>query len=357
MNIILFGTQNSDSVIKDTIKVLRSGGLVVFPSDTVYGLLVDATNEKAVEKLIQFKNRQPGKAISIFVPNFEIMQKYVEIPENHTSVMKQLLPGPFTFVLPSQHKAVLCLESEKGTLGVRIPDYEPVTKLVALFGKPLTATSANLGGRHPHYSIESLLHELPQSKKAYIDLIIDAGKLPRRRPSTVIDLSNPSMQILRKGDIVFTSSDEYRSESRTQTQEIGRHLMSRLMKKKSKRPIVIVMKGDLGSGKTEMTRGIASYFKIEDIISPTFVVYYEYDIAPAVPDVGRFIHVDLYNIQDEEEFEHLGILNYLDKPVVMVIEWGEKLGSLYDSFRKKAEVVFVELNYQNESERIIEVKR
>jgi glycosyltransferase involved in cell wall biosynthesis len=101
-----------------TVEVLRSGGLVVCPSDTVYGLLVDATNEEAVKKLIAFKERPVGKAISVFLDGFEMMGKVVD-----TSMIKpatkSLIPGPYTFILPSLHYCSKLLESEKGTLGVR----------------------------------------------------------------------------------------------------------------------------------------------------------------------------------------------------------------------------------------------
>lgn len=344
------------SVINQTVHALHNGQLVVFPSDTVYGLLVDATNEQAVKKLISFKNRAPGKAISIFVADMDMLAEQLEVTSEKLRVIKQLLPGPFTIVLPSRHRVSPLLESEKGTLGVRIPQYPSINTLCQTFGKPITATSANLGGRHPHYSIQSLLHQLPENKKQLIDLIVDVGKLPRNKPSTVLDLTTSDMKIVRKGDIIPQQKEEFFSHTPEETQKIGTDIIHSLLKKNSKKPIVIILQGDLGTGKTEMTRGIAYVFGITAIDSPTFVVFYEYSIEDNKANAYKlFIHVDLYNVQEEEEFAHLGLEQYLKPGNVMVIEWGEKLGALYETFRKQAEVVFVQIAYEGETGRKITI--
>jgi L-threonylcarbamoyladenylate synthase len=147
------------------------------------------------------------------------------------------------------------LESERGTLGIRLPGYEPVKKLVAAYGSPVTATSANMAGRSPHHSIDSLLHQLSQTKKDMIDLIVDAGKLPRNKPSTVVDLSGDTIQTLRQGDASFQNVQSYSSTTPEQTQQIGHDIISH--HPSNSKPTVIILTGDLGAGKTEMTRGIA----------------------------------------------------------------------------------------------------
>ena len=97
-------------IIKQTVKVLKNGGLVIFPTDTVYGLLCDATNEKAVKKLIAFKNRPPGKAISVFC-DFNLLDGLVTITEGQKMIAKEILPGAFTLILSSKHKVNKLLES------------------------------------------------------------------------------------------------------------------------------------------------------------------------------------------------------------------------------------------------------
>lgn len=348
-----------NTILKQTCKVLEKGGLVIFPSDTVYGLLVDATNEKSVEKLIAFKNRPPGKAISVFVTE-QMLPEQVEVSDSSKPLLDKLLPGPFTVILPSKHGVSSKLESEKGTLGVRIPDYDFVSRLVNAFGKPITATSANLGGKSPHYSVESLLHQIPHKKQELIDLIVDAGKLLRNKPSTVIDLTHPEMKIVRQGDILLSDAETFHSKTPIQTRKLGSYVVEKVMKEETGKPVVLVLVGDLGAGKTMFTKGIAEYLNVENIISPTFVVYYEYDInigtkSEVKSHMTKLVHVDLYNIEDVEEFEHLGLEEYLSGRNIMVVEWGEKLGDLYERFKKKAKVVMVKIEYDGENERVIKV--
>ncbi len=340
-------------VIREVIFTIKHGGLVISPSDTVYGLLVDATNEKAVEKLIEFKSRPPGKAISVFVSDYSMMKEYVEIEPEQQSMLNKLLPGPFTVILQSKHKLSKLLESEKGTLGIRIPDYEFITNLVKKFGKPITATSANMSGRSPHYQIDSLFSKLPKSKIVLIDLVIDAGKLPHNKPSTVIDLTTPTVKMLRQGDIIQTGTQLFISTSADQTKKIGQYLFQKYEKEVTKKPLVFIIEGELGVGKTVMVKGIAELFEVHNIISPTFVVYYEYKIS--VPNIKLFYHFDLYQIHDSEEFKHLGIENLLKPHTVLCFEWGEKTGEIINILKSKARIIYITMKYVNEKEREITV--
>lgn len=330
--------------MKTALQVLRDGGLIVVPTDTVYGLLVDATNEKAVKTLIEFKSRPPGKAISVFVSDFSMMKQYVEVKPKEQAILNELLPGPFTVVLKSKHKTSKLLESEKGTLGIRIPDNNFILKLVHQFGKPLTATSANMSGRFPHYQIDTLLKEIPKLKQSLIDLVIDRGKLPHNKPSTVIDLTTSTVKTLRQGDIVQTATESFISTSVEQTKKIGKYLLQKYKKGITTKPLIFIMEGELGVGKTVMVKGIAESLGIKNIVSPTFVVYYEYD---------NFIHFDLYNIQDPDEFKYLGIRKYLRKGNILCFEWGEKTGEIIKLLKSKAKIVYINMKYINKSEREI----
>lgn len=356
MKIVEYLDNNSQEVIQQTAEVLKAGGLVIFPSDTVYGLLVDATNQTAVQKLIKFKNRPPGKAISIFVANMEMVAENVELLDSKKDLLSQMLPGPFTIILPSKHQISSLLESEKGTLGVRLPQFELVTKLTQAFAKPITATSANLGGRPPHYSIESLLNEIPESKKELIDLIVDAGKLPRNKPSTIVDLTESKIKILRHGDIVTTDEETFESNSPIQTRKIAQHIFEKVAKGIDAKPLVIILEGDLGTGKTQFVKGIAEYLGIEEkIISPTFVIYYEYDV-PNNQLFKKLLHYDLYNIMEKEEFNDIGINENLVAGNLFCMEWGDKSGEISDMLKEKAKIVYVKINYMDEEKRRIEVK-
>ncbi len=348
--------QQDNKYVREAVSCIKSGGLVVFPSDTVYGLLVDATNEKAVEKLIRFKNRPPGKAISVFVSDLQMFAETVYVDQKQEQLLQQFLPGPYTIVLPSTHIVQKKLESEKGTLGVRIPEYQPVIALVQAFGKPITATSANLGGKSPHYSIQSLLNQLPQEKKDLIDLIVDAGQLPRHLPSTVMDLSGETISYMRRGDLVPQDAESFTSASPSQTGKIGVYLMRHALDKAQGKPVVLILQGDLGAGKTVIAKAIGNYFGISKVVSPSYVIYYEYPIVEKTVGYTRLVHADLYNIQEENEFEHLGIDELLKSETVVVIEWGEKLGSLYQKLKERAIVLSMLIIPSSEKERVIKWK-
>ncbi len=335
------------------INVLRVGGLIVAPSDTVYGLLCDATNSDAVKKLIEIKNRPWGKPISVFVADFSMLEDCVEV-EDHKKVLSSLLPGPFTVVLPSKKKVVSLLESERGTLGVRLPKYDFVTKLVALYGKPLTATSANISGRPPHYEVKGFLDELPLGKKKLIAHVVDFGKLPHNKPSTIIDLSGSSLKLLRRGDIVPVSQVQFITETPHETKKIAHYVMEKYISHSVSLPLVVILKGEMGVGKTVFAKGIGEYLSVDNIVSPTFVIYYEYEVRKE--NVTKLIHADLFHIEEEEEFSHLGLENYLNKNTVLCIEWGEKSGTLFTALKKKAKVIYIEMEYESENKRILTIK-
>jgi len=344
---------NDKNVIEKVVGVLRQGGLVVFPSDTVYGLLVDAYNNEAIKKLITFKSRPSGKPISVFV-DWSFIDDLVELSDKQKELLKNILPGPFTVILKSKRKVCPLLESEKKTLGVRIPDYQPVNSLVKKFKRPITATSANLSGKSPHYSIESLLKQLPESKKKLVDLVIDDGKLPRNKPSTVIDLVEEKIKIVRHGDLVFREINHYLSKSASETKKIAQFILNKLLEKSFERPLIFIIEGEMGVGKTIFVKGMGEFLGIKEIVSPTYVVMFEYEIKKS--KLKKLIHLDLYNVEEKEEFEYLKIEKYLAPGNLLVIEWGEKVGEVFNLLKEKGEIVYVKIGYENEKERIIEIK-
>ncbi len=335
----------------NALKTLDEGGLVIFPSDTVYGLLVDATNEQAVKKLISFKNRPTGKPISVFTTEQEI-NKLVKISPQQRRILNILFPGPFTAVLKSKHRVSRLLESEKDALGVRIPDYQPINLLVKKFGKPITATSANLSGKSPQHSVGTLLKQLSDKKKQLIDLIIDGGKLPKNKPSTIVDLTTSTIRVIRKGDVNLTDTKTYLSSSPGETKKIAQQLLKENPKT---RALIFILHGDLGVGKTVFVKGVGEALGINNIISPTFVVYYDYDVQKQ--DMKKLIHVDLYNLNDEEEFAYLGLEKYLQAHSVACFEWGEKAQPLLDLLRRKGKIIYVKMDYLTETKRRIKVSK
>lgn len=345
--------------VNDVVKVLRGGGLVVFPTDTVYGLLVDAKNENAVRKLIAFKSRPAGKPISVFAGDFDTLQQLVEVTSKDLTRLRELLPGPYTVVLKSRHVVSKLLESEKGTLGVRIPDFKVVTDVVKRFAGPVTATSANRSGHPAVHSIPALMNQLNDEQKAMIDLVVDIGDLPKNKPSTVIDMTDTTLRVLREGDLKFSSTKIYKSNSPEETVGIAKKIVKETLDpglRRDDKTIVFILQGDLGAGKTQFVKGVAEYLKIaERIISPTFVIYYEYRIVNS--EYRNLIHMDLYNVQDAEEFRYLGMDKYLESPNIFCIEWGEKSGEIIEKLKEKAIVIYIHIRHGGEKTREISLNR
>ncbi len=344
---------NYEENLRKAADVLRTGGLVVFPSDTVYGLLVDATNQKAVDKLLAFKDRWPGKAISVAVSDKEMAKKYVEFNENTENIYDKLLPGPFTIISKGKKKLAFGVEAENGTLGVRIPKYRAIKDLVELLGKPITVTSANLSGRSPHYSVESFWKTLSRKKKKMVDLVVDGGKLRKNKPSTVIDATESELKILRRGDLVTGKRETLISKSEEETAKIAVFLLEKWITKNDRGPIVLGLSGDLGCGKTVFARSLGRYLGVKGkITSPTFVIYNEYKIN--YDKFRKFLHFDLYRISQEYEFEEISFFELFDDQVIACIEWPEKMGKeAYLKLKKGVRYLPVNFAYVNESTREI----
>lgn len=355
MRLIKLTAQNTKEVVRHTIKVLKKGGLVVFPSDTVYGLLVDATNPIAVEKLIEFKERPAGKPISIFIKDILMLKKVVKINQTKINLLNNILPGPFTVVLDfdkkySKFKLSKKLLSEKNTIGLRYPYYSIVNLLVGNFKKPITATSANLSGGSATYSINAFINRLSNKKKEMIDLVVDGGNLQRNKPSTVIDFTSEKIKQLRTGDINIFGNYKYISKSENGTKKIAQNILKENAKYLKDKALVIILKGPLGAGKTVFVKGIGEYLGINNIISPSYVIYYEYKIGNK-----KLVHADLFNIKDEEELKYLGFEKYLKSGNIICIEWGEKSSNLVKIFAAKSNPFYIDINYFGKDKRKINV--
>lgn len=327
--------------IKQIVKILKNGGLVVMPSDTVYILAVDATNEKAVNKLLKFKNRWIGKAVSVAVSDFDMAKQYTVIDNNEQNIYSSLLPGPFTLISKGKHKVARGIEAEDGSLGVRIPDNKLIQKVIEKLGKPISATSANLSGRRPHYSTESFLKTLSKTKKEMIDLIVDGGKLVRNKPSTIIDIRKSEMKILRRGELIAKNAKSFISKSVRETQKIAQHVF-----KKIEQPIILGLSGDLGTGKTVFSKEIGRLIGVkEKIVSPTFNIYNDY---------GDFLHMDLYRINNQAEIDEINFFQTISGKKFVCIEWIENLGK--ENLEKiKEKLKIITFNYVDETSREIKI--
>lgn len=188
--------------IKKAVLVLRQGGSVVFPTDTAYGLAVDAANLQAVKKLYRLKGRNFKKPIHVIPPTQPAIGLFARISPWSKKLMKKFWPGPLTIVLPlkDRGKSWQMLSAKTKTIGIRIPKHKIAIKLAEKFGKPITATSANISGKNVCYSVAEAKKQFLRSK-IKPDFYLNDGRLRRIRPSTVVSFKNGCVTILRPGPI------------------------------------------------------------------------------------------------------------------------------------------------------------
>jgi len=308
-------------IIATSIKVLSAGGLIIFPTETVYGAGVDATNQAAVDKLLSYKTRREGKPLSIAVSDQKTAAEYVEINAQAKKLYQRFLPGPITVISKSLNKVAQGVESEFSTLGVRIPDYELILKILTEFGKPITATSANASGKKRPYQVQDIFNHLSNKQQNLIDLVLDAGKLPRNDPSTIIDTTLSTPITLRTGKIKNTTGKNLISNSETETKKIAGTLMLKHWNQIRENGLVIGLDGPLGVGKTIFTKGVAKFLQIsETITSPTYSYVEEYNYQRHGVS-GKLYHIDLWKIETEEELKRLEIEKLIALNNIIIIEW------------------------------------
>ena len=318
---ILNTATTKKNIVKATVEVLRNGGLVIFPTETVYGAGVDATNQTAVDKLLAYKPRREGKPLSIAVPDQKAAAEYVNINEQAQKLYQRFLPGPVTVVSKSLRKVARGVESEFGTLGVRIPDHKLMLQILKEFGKPITATSANASGKKRPYKIQDIFDNLSTKQKNLIDLVLDAGELPRNDPSTVIDTTFSTPTTLRSGKIKNLTGKRLTSKSEAETKKIASTLILKHWDQIREKGLVIGLDGVLGAGKTIFAKGVAEFLQIsEAVTSPTYSYIEEYDYERHSVK-GKLYHIDLWKIEAEEELKRLEIEKLIAPNNVIVIEW------------------------------------
>lgn len=203
MDIIKTDPDNPDpQVIQTIVDHLRAGKVVLLPTETVYTLAVDATNEDAIRKVYEIKGRDFSKPLHVVVGNLEMAERYVDANDTARKLAKAFLPGPLTLVLPKKADLLpLMLTSSLPTLGIRIPDLPLSLKVSEVFGLPFTTTSANPSGGVNPYSVQDVLDSLSQKSIDMIDLAINVGDLPNVLPSTIVDISFDKLDVLRIGPI------------------------------------------------------------------------------------------------------------------------------------------------------------
>lgn len=333
-------------VVEEAVKTLKSGGLVIYPTETLYGIGADATNPKAIEKLTEYKDRPFGKPYSIAVTDSVMASDYAYLNGAAKNLYKEFLPGPLTIVSKGKHKLARGVESEDGTLGIRIPNYKLVMAIVKKFGKPITSTSANASYKKRPYKISDILKNISKKQKGLIDLIIDAGTLLPNDPSTVIDTTPDDPITLRQGQIKLSEKNEIISRSEENTKNLGKEIWQKYEKHKNRRAIVFALEGEMGAGKTIFTKGLALAMGIQELVtSPTYNLVHTY---------SDLTHIDAWRLQKSDELRALGFENLIKNKSVVAIEWAERVSDTIREFDDEAIIIWIKITFrQKESERQI----
>jgi L-threonylcarbamoyladenylate synthase len=177
-------------------EVIQAGGVIVYPTETIYGIGADALNAKAVARVHVAKQRKDPKPLLVLVPDAEAVSPLVrEVSPEARALMESFWPGPLTIVLQASYRVPAEVTRGAKTLGIRVPSSPLCIRLLRLAGTPITSTSANVTGENPLLSMD----EIEETLKSSVDLFLDAGSLPESGPSTVIDMTQHPPQLLRKG--------------------------------------------------------------------------------------------------------------------------------------------------------------
>ncbi|MFY8171261.1 MAG: L-threonylcarbamoyladenylate synthase [Sphingobacteriaceae bacterium] len=204
MLIKIYPNNPNEKQLAEVVACLRNGGIIIYPTDTVYGLGCDIYQAKAIEKLCKIRNINPEKAnLSFICADLSHLSDFVKPIENAVfRVLKHALPGPFTFILNANNKVPKLMHSNKKTVGIRVPDNDIARSIVKLLGNPIVSTSIHDDDEVVEYSTDPEL--IYEKYKDLVDMVIDGG-YGELQASTVVDYTSDEPVIVRQGKGDFES--------------------------------------------------------------------------------------------------------------------------------------------------------
>ena len=176
------------------VDVLKKGGIVVYPTGTIYGLGADIYNKEAINRILKIKKESRQKLFSFVCGDLKEASKWAHIPNQAFRIMKRVLPGKFTFVLPASNDVPKSIIQKRRTVGIRIPDSEIARKICEELGRPILSTSVPKGG--DDYSVDPF--EIADRYKHELNLVLACGVMPSL-PSTIVDFTVNPPEIIREG--------------------------------------------------------------------------------------------------------------------------------------------------------------
>jgi tRNA threonylcarbamoyl adenosine modification protein (Sua5/YciO/YrdC/YwlC family) len=181
-------------LLKSAVDILKEGGLLVYPTDSVYGLGCDLLNKNAVEKIYRIKGNDKRKLLSFICSDLKNISEYAYVSNAAYKIMRRLLPGPYTFILSATKQVPKILLEKRTTVGIRVPDNAVCQALLSEFGRPVISTSACL----PDQEFLSDTEEIAATFEHLADLFLDSGP-GGLEPSTIIDFTQEEPVIVRQG--------------------------------------------------------------------------------------------------------------------------------------------------------------
>ena len=184
--------------VSQVAEQLAAGGIIIYPTDTVYGLGCDINNSQAVERICRLRGLEPEKAMLSFICKdiSQIAEYTMPIENNVFRLMKKNLPGPFTFVLRSNNQVPKMFKNRKRTIGVRVPDHHIPVAIVEALGRPILTTSLKSDDEVLEYFTDP--EDIYQDFQKLVDIVIDGG-VCGNNPSTIVDCTGDLPEVIRKG--------------------------------------------------------------------------------------------------------------------------------------------------------------
>lgn len=194
MRIVINQNYPQGRLIKRVVSVLKNGGVIAYPTDTIYGIGCDIFNKEGIEKIYKIKKRLKNKPLSFICDSLSDISKYAVVSNYAYRIMKRCLPGPYTFILEASSQTPKKIISKRKTVGIRIPDHNICRAIVKELGHPIITTSANISEEEELNTPDDIEDKLGHS----LELIIDGGVIISE-PSTVVDLTGDSPLVIRAG--------------------------------------------------------------------------------------------------------------------------------------------------------------
>jgi L-threonylcarbamoyladenylate synthase len=255
MRVISIQDTPVDQVIAETIAVLKAGGVVVYPTETTYGIGAVAQNQDAVNKLLKYKKRRQGKPLSVAVADETMATSGAAQSDNETSHQTPSRPSQWcrkTWGCHAKVESDRCGWYSHSQISTHFGHREA-------YGKGMTTGAESLQARP--YNVEDIFSSISDRQKSLIDLVLDAGELPHNEPSTVIDTTLDDVTVLRQGEVKFSEKTDVVTHSADETQKLGTQLVRKYKSYWTYKSLIFCLEGEMGVGRrsSERPKGLTKF--------------------------------------------------------------------------------------------------